>query len=116
MTLRSQSTGICSLVLLAALPGCKSPLNYDQPTELQPGAETTLTIDGPSSQQTVRIEISCPDPIDVSVYLTDKKAPLAKKPGITNDSFEVIIPAKQDFVISLLSTKQTTASVKVKSL
>jgi hypothetical protein len=103
-------------ILCWAVSGCKAPLNYDKATDLEPGAEVTLTIDGPSSDQKVKIDISCPDPIDVSVWTNDKKAPLVKKTGVKNESFELTIPAKQSFTISLSSMKQTTASVKAKSL
>jgi len=116
-TIKKLSYTCFSAVIIFGGSGCSSPLDYERPSELEAGVEKTLPFDGPSEDQKIKFDIICADPIDVDVYLAkDKNKALAKKAAVKNESLELAIPAKEGFVVSLLSTKKTTAIVKVKAL
>ncbi len=110
----------CSYLLAAIVfgcCGCSSPLDYEKTSELEAGVEKTLPFDGSSTDQKVKIEVMCPDPVDVNVYTgKDKGKSLVQKLAIKNESFEVAIPANESFAVSLVSPKKTTAKIRANAL
>jgi hypothetical protein len=107
--------GFCFLFFLFVGAGCQSKLNYNDTMELEPGEEQTRTIDGPSKDGKVKIDISSsPNPVNVKIHLEgEKKSPLVTKDSVTTESFEVTIPAKKNFEIAVTSSlKKATVSLK----
>ncbi len=110
--------GFCFLVFLFVGAGCQSRLNQDETIEFEPGDEKTKIIDGPSKDGKVKIDISSsPNPVDVKIYLEgEKKTPLVTKESVATESFEVTIPAKKNFMITVTALKKTTVSLKARNV
>jgi hypothetical protein len=116
------------LVLVGLVaPGC-ARFSHEQTVEVGPAVEKTLTIDPPSSNQTLKVEFSSPgSPVNVYCYLQKdeaeaKKAIMARKKldkvlgskeKSEQDSFEVTIPAREEAVV-LVTAAGKKASVQVK--
>lgn len=108
---------------MIALSGCTDKLKYDQKFSLaQIGGEPEKVLSPPkqSSAQTVKIQVTASEPVDVFVFLTkDVPQPLdlkdaerptkatGSKTGVTSETLSVSIPANTDYAVMIALPKKT---------
>lgn len=113
---------------LLALPGCQQ-VNVEKALTLEPGdILQPAIVDGPRSQQKIRVEVTATEPIDVDVALESdasdvisglraSKRPagkvLATKQGVKSDTMEATIPAGKSYTV-IVSGAKKKSEVKLK--
>lgn len=117
-------------VLAVGLSGCADKLKYDQSFSLVQSGESEKLLSPPmqSSAQTIKVQVTANEPVDVYIFLNkDVAQPLdlkaadraakatSSKVGVTTDTLSVSIPAKTEYsVLIALSSKTKKAEVTVK--
>jgi hypothetical protein len=103
------------LVFLLLLPGCFKPVNVKKGFDVGPDEFQSLIVSPPKSDQIVNVVVRSPDvPVDVYVVLGENEEkldqqvaslmkrprdPLETKTQVSNESFDVKIPANKAFAI-----------------
>jgi hypothetical protein len=117
---------------LLALPGCQQ-VSVEKALTLEPGdILQPAIVDGPRSQQKIRVEVTATEPIDVDVTLESdasevikglrvSKRPegklLATKQGVKSDAVEATIPAGKSYTVIVSGAKKKSeVKLKVNSL
>lgn len=115
------------LLSLALFAGCQSRLNDSRTIDIVAGDTVTTVIDAPKYDQLVTVTVASDHPVHVAVYLKKDEVALqpvlnsgkasdlvlASKKGVTNDTLEARIPAKQEFVIRFDATTGKATRVQV---
>ncbi len=108
-----------SWIVIVGLVGC-GKLKYDRTETLEPGDMKTYTIDGPSSQQVVRVKLKADEEVSLAVIpARDFPAPFsldnlekvkayATKANAKEFDLEATIPAKVDFMVLVYGAKKST--------
>ncbi len=126
-------TGLAVVVLavvLLAVPGCPQRLHVEKTLTLEPGdIKQPAVVDGPRSQQKIRVQIDATEPINVDIALESDAADiekslltasrpaaaklLASKQGVKSDAVEATIPAGKSYTV-ILSGAKKKSEVKLK--
>ncbi|QVL33109.1 hypothetical protein KIH39_04110 [Telmatocola sphagniphila] len=129
----SSILGVFCLGICFLLSGCASKVRFEADANISADSAFNRIIDGPTKDQKVRVEISgATEPVNVYVFLhkdaekaedaimalkSETPLWLEKKLKVKEASFEVQIPAKQEFHIYIQADhKSTSAKVKVNSI
>jgi hypothetical protein len=110
----------CLFFLLLGFSGCQR-LRYETSFKLEPGRSNTLTVEGPKKEQTVNVDVSAGETVDVEISLQKdqgKGKPLKRRSDVKSITETVQIPAGESFVIVVTSRspKPTEVTVKAKSV
>jgi len=119
--------GLLALALLMAV-GCQQHLNEQRDIHVTPGTVKLVSIDGPSRQQKINVEVTSSAPVDVYIVLSsgqeaedkmldgkrlDPSNVLASKDQVENATLDATVPAKNRFCVVVKNAKKA-ADVKLK--
>ena len=111
----------CSFIAVFGLcivsAGCSQKFRYEKTDTITMDEAKSYTIDGPKSDQKLKVEVTSDEPVMVIVHLEGDKADVKGKIEPTKEgNCEVNIPAGKTFVIVVAGNKKATFTLKVNSV